>query len=296
MGQTVSPETIAIRLNAFGYSREDQVSLPGTFSRRGDIIDIFPADADRPLRIDLFGDDIESIRHFDVETQRSEGKIESVTVNAAHEVIFTRESIARAVANLRQLADRRVSAMEHAKEESIRIERLRESADNDIARLGQAAYFAGIERYLPLLHPHPVSVLEYLGDNLMVVIDEPAQMKSHAERDIDSVLKNLAGRAERSAWNLKRAYDRQPATIRPSILSCLLALFRSCVRKHPSRRTRATPKPLPDGPVPFWMPLPPMHAIMCGLLSFRCKRLAFAVCFPAKRLPKFRWMHRSPGR
>jgi transcription-repair coupling factor (superfamily II helicase) len=197
VGQSISLDSVAIRLNAFGYTREDQVSLPGTFARRGDILDIYPADADNPVRIDLFGDDIESIRLFDIESQRSEGKIESVTVAAAHEVIFTRESISRSVATLREQLQKRVTVMEKAHEDAQRIERLRESAEGDIARIGQAAYFAGIERYLTLLHPGVVSALDYLPADLMVVIDEPAQMKSHAERDIDGVLKNLAGRAER---------------------------------------------------------------------------------------------------
>ncbi|MDX1932570.1 MAG: transcription-repair coupling factor, partial [Capsulimonadales bacterium] len=197
VGQSISPEATAVRLNAFGYSREDQVSLPGTFARRGDLIDIFPADADRPLRIDLFGDDIESIRPFDVESQRSEGKMDSVTIAAAHEVVFTRDSIARAASTLRERAEKRIAALEAAGEESSRLDRLRESAESDVARIGQAAYFGGIERYLPLLHPNAVSALDYVPAELLTVIDEPAQLKSHAERDIDSILKNLAGRAER---------------------------------------------------------------------------------------------------
>ncbi len=197
VGDTVNLDMIAARLTAFGYSREDQVNLPGSFARRGDILDVFPSDSDTPVRIDLFGDDIESIRLFDRETQRSHDKRDSVTLVPAHEVAFTRESMARAATALRETTYRRLAQMEKAGAERERIERLREAAENDIARLGQAVYFGGIERYLPLLHPDASCALTYIPDNALVILDEPSQMRSHAERDIEVVEKNLAGRAER---------------------------------------------------------------------------------------------------
>lgn len=197
VGDTISLDAVSVRLNAFGYMRGDQVSLPGTFARRGDILDVFPSDAEQPVRIDLFGDEIESIRTFDRDTQRTENKIDFLTVVAAHEVAFTRERIAQASDELRKRAQKRVQQMQAADESSERIERLRESAENDIQRIAQAAYFAGIERYLPLLHPDAGCALDYLPDNCLVVLDEPAQMRSHADRDVDQVNKNLSGRAER---------------------------------------------------------------------------------------------------
>jgi transcription-repair coupling factor (superfamily II helicase) len=196
-GDSISLDAIAARLNAFGYSREEQVSLPGTFARRGDILDVFPSDAEQPVRIDLFGDEIESIRPFDRETQRSEGKIDSVTVVAAHEVVFTRESMAKAAEDLRRRTAKRLAEMQKAGEQADRFDRLRESAENDTQRIGQAAYFAGIERYLTVLHPDAGCALDYLPTDTLVVLDEPAQMHSHAERDMEQVAKNLHGRAER---------------------------------------------------------------------------------------------------
>ena len=196
-GESVSLDALAARLNAFGYSREEQVNLPGSFARRGDILDVFPSDADQPVRIDLFGDDIESIRPFDRETQRSEGKIDSVTLVAAHEVFFTRESIGKASESLRKQLEKRLKEMERAGETRERTDRLREAAEADIVRVGQAAYFGGIERYLRVLHPDAVCAVDFLPETALVALDEPAQMESHAARDLDQVVKNLQGRAER---------------------------------------------------------------------------------------------------
>ncbi|MDA1278474.1 MAG: transcription-repair coupling factor [Chloroflexi bacterium] len=70
-----------------GYVHEPTVEIPGTISRRGGILDIFPVSRDRPVRIELFDDEIESIRQFDADTQRSAGKIRSVTIPPAHETL-----------------------------------------------------------------------------------------------------------------------------------------------------------------------------------------------------------------
>ena len=72
-------------LVGFGYERVEAVEAAGQWTRRGGILDIFPGDAALPFRVDFFGDDIESIRPFDVETQRSVGKAETLTVAAVRE-------------------------------------------------------------------------------------------------------------------------------------------------------------------------------------------------------------------
>ncbi|HIF73084.1 MAG TPA: transcription-repair coupling factor [Dehalococcoidia bacterium] len=70
-----------------GYVREPTVEIPGTFSRRGGILDIFPVSRSRPVRIELFDDEVESIRNFDPGTQRSGGKVRSVTIPPALETL-----------------------------------------------------------------------------------------------------------------------------------------------------------------------------------------------------------------
>ena len=199
VGDTVQLDAVAARLNAFGYRREDQVNFPGSFARRGDILDVFPSDSAAPVRVDLFGDEIETIRPFDRETQISDGSVQTITLFAAHEVSFTRERMAKAVPVLRKQLDKAVKALEKAGGENRRerLERLRDSAEGDISKIEQAAYFAGIERYLPVLHPDAGCALDYLPDDCLIVLDEPSQMKSHAERDVETVMVNLSGRAER---------------------------------------------------------------------------------------------------
>ncbi|MCS7173428.1 MAG: transcription-repair coupling factor [Armatimonadetes bacterium] len=84
-GERVPLEAIAEFCAAGGYEREALVSRPGTFAVRGGILDVYPPDADRPLRVEWFGDVVESIRCFDPQTQRSERKLPSVEIPPARE-------------------------------------------------------------------------------------------------------------------------------------------------------------------------------------------------------------------
>jgi len=78
--EPVSLEDLVAHLRRVGYESHDMVEMPGQFTVRGGIVDIFPAEAERPVRLELFGDSVESLREFDPNTQRSVGPIEHVTL------------------------------------------------------------------------------------------------------------------------------------------------------------------------------------------------------------------------
>ena len=71
MGEEVALEEVVAHLESIGYERREPVEMVGEYSVRGGILDVFSPEAARPVRIDLFGDEMESIRRFDVESQRS---------------------------------------------------------------------------------------------------------------------------------------------------------------------------------------------------------------------------------
>ena len=82
VGDTIAVEELAAWLVERGMSRVEVVEVAGEFSLRGGIVDIFSPDEAEPVRIEFFGDDVESIRPFDPETQRSLGRWDSVTLTA----------------------------------------------------------------------------------------------------------------------------------------------------------------------------------------------------------------------
>ena len=83
VGDSTAPEDLAAWLVEHGFQRMEAVELPGEFSRRGGILDIFSPDAETPYRLEFFGDDIESIRQFAADNQRSLGDVQAVEITAA---------------------------------------------------------------------------------------------------------------------------------------------------------------------------------------------------------------------
>jgi len=94
-GQRVETEAIQAYLAQNGFSRTGTVVDPGDFAVRGGLIDIYPPGVDAPVRLDFFGDTLESIRSFDPETQRSTGQLKALLLEPANEVLLTPETIAR---------------------------------------------------------------------------------------------------------------------------------------------------------------------------------------------------------
>jgi transcription-repair coupling factor (superfamily II helicase) len=103
VGAVIAPEDLAGFLDADGYNRTGTVMEPGEYALRGGIIDVFPAGEAAPVRIDLFGDTIETIRRFDPETQRSGEAVESLNFHPASELAFDEASVSRFRAAWRDL-------------------------------------------------------------------------------------------------------------------------------------------------------------------------------------------------
>jgi transcription-repair coupling factor (superfamily II helicase) len=89
-GEEMTPEILLEALEEGGYRREDPVTAPGQFARRGGIVDIFPSDREQPIRIELFGDTIESLRSFDPDTQRTLAPASSLTALPLSDLFATR--------------------------------------------------------------------------------------------------------------------------------------------------------------------------------------------------------------
>ena len=144
------------RLQAAGYRNVPQVNEPGDFAVRGALIDIFPMGAAEPYRIELFDREIDSIRSFDPETQRSLHKVDKVHLLPAREFPLTEES---------------VKAFRNILRERFPIDTRHCPLYQD---LKEGATPAGIEYYLPLFFEHTETLFDYLGANPLFVVAENA--------------------------------------------------------------------------------------------------------------------------
>jgi transcription-repair coupling factor (superfamily II helicase) len=203
VGEAVDIASLEKSLVDFGYERVEAVEQAGQWTRRGGILDIFPGDAALPFRVDFFGDDIESIRPFDVETQRSVGKVEALTVAAVREIPYEDAAVAEAVARLKRELPGRVQALKKANLDdrgAEHAERLEERVEGDIAQLQSRVPFDAMEYYLPYLYPDAVCALDYIPDDALIILDEPSQAKARWEQRETEIAEIMAARAARGEY------------------------------------------------------------------------------------------------
>ena len=188
-------EECALRLVELGYERVDMVERQGEFSQRGGILDIFPSSASAPVRVELFGDEVESIRSFDVESQRSLSESDFAEIAPARELLLDAVTAEQAARVLSDLLDAECARLEN--EDPDAANRLRCKVEDDIVRMRSQAYFDGIEYYFPAVYPQEFSLLDYLPPSALVILDEPHQIKSHWEQLHEELLESLHARISR---------------------------------------------------------------------------------------------------
>jgi len=178
-GDEVNVEEIYATLTTMGYERVSTVEGKGQYAVRGGIIDIFSINMENAVRIELFGDEIDSIRSFDIISQRSVDSMDSVRIIPSREVIYdekTKQSVIDALRkDLKEIAD-------NTKLDKEFVQNLKSNINNDIERLRSDHYFPGIDRYIPYIINTPSNFIEYcLGDNPIIFSDEMHRIEDRAE-------------------------------------------------------------------------------------------------------------------
>ncbi len=167
-GSSINPANLAAQLIDLGYSRENLVTLRGEFSIRGDIIDIYPSSGP-PIRLELFGEEIESIRAFNIENQRSIETRSEIAIPPRWWVILKSDQQIREqlCARLKEIADQTESSLDAASADT-----LRSVMENDLNSLGGSQYPESLEYYAPYIHESFATVLDYVSENALLIFDE----------------------------------------------------------------------------------------------------------------------------
>jgi transcription-repair coupling factor (superfamily II helicase) len=155
-GATVAPEKLALFLEAHGYARASTVMEPGEFAIRGGIIDLFPAGESDPVRLDLFGDTIESMRRFDTDSQRSGEPATAISLHPVSEVPLDAASVARFRTSWRELFG--------------------QAATEDPLYLStsERRRHPGMEHWVPLFHDSMETLVDYMP-GVTVALDHQAE-------------------------------------------------------------------------------------------------------------------------
>jgi transcription-repair coupling factor (superfamily II helicase) len=173
-GEEIELSKVSQLLTHSRYERVDMVEMKGDFSIRGGIIDVYPLSYEMPVRIELFGDEIDSIRYFDPITQRSTTQIEKeVRVVPMSEIILTPEMMAYWKEKTQEIIELQQSP------------KLTNEIDLLTGKLVEYGSFDGIEGYLPLLYPNLAKLWDYLPDDTIVIADDPQWLKAEAGKLIE---------------------------------------------------------------------------------------------------------------
>lgn len=173
VGQLIEMEKLVNDWLAAGYAQKSVVESEGQFSRRGGILDIYPIGSVHPVRIELFGDEIETLRAFDPATQRSG---DSATNLFNHLIIPpARELMPGDAINL----GRRLAEEAPPKQDNL------PSWHDDLVRIEAGEPTPNLEYYLPMVYSQPASIIDFLPDNALVVVEDLIELET-ASREIHS--------------------------------------------------------------------------------------------------------------
>lgn len=190
-GQSVSTGKLEADLTAAGYGRVEQTMAPGEFAVRGGIVDIFPMGADSPLRLDLFDDEIDAIRSFDPETQRSTGSVDHIRILPGHEFAFDEDARNRFRAAWRAAFPGDPNKC---------------PVYTDV---GSGICSPGIEYYLPLFFEETGSLADYLPENaLFITLGETRDAIDAFMRQTEERYRFLSHDKERPALPPEKLFDK----------------------------------------------------------------------------------------
>lgn len=178
VGLDIDLEPLLLQLVSMGYERVDMVTAPGEFSVRGGIIDIFPLTEEQPIRIELFDTEVDSIRYFDSESQRSDKKVDKITFGPARELLLKSEDF---IKGSERLDDGLSHTLQRLKNKKVK-ESLVENITMDINHLKEKQFFEGITKYASLFYDQKTSLLDYLPQSTLLVIDEISRVQEMAEQ------------------------------------------------------------------------------------------------------------------
>ncbi len=209
IGDQLELDPFRRRLESAGYQCVSQVMTHGEFAVRGSLIDLFPMGSDQPYRIDLFDQEVDSIRTFDPETQRTDRKLERIALLPAREFPLDEAAITRF----------RQAYREHLEGDPQRSLIYRGVSEGQVP--------GGIEYYLPLFHEATSTLFDYLPDGSIAVFDQ--HLAGHASEFFDRVSERYE----------QRRHDIERPLLAPAALYLAPDELHDLLARHPRVETQA---------------------------------------------------------
>lgn len=177
-GQQMELETLEEKLLVMGYERVEKVEGKAQYAVRGGILDIFPINAELPARIEFFDIEVDSIRAFSPETQRSVQTLEHLTIYPAREIIYTRSQIPEITRRIQQALDRAFKTVSQDMRPL-----LSRNIGSYLEKLQDSHYFAGSDKLIPFLLDKKADLFDYAGEGHLLFFEEPSRTRERMDNE-----------------------------------------------------------------------------------------------------------------
>ena len=171
-GMEINLKEVGKKLQSAGYVRVELVEGKGEYALRGGILDVFPPDSAQPYRVELFGDEIDSIRTFHPENQRSIEQVPSFEIFPAKELILTEERMKEGAERIeKEFQDILKDKKKRKAYDNEAFEKLKSHVSSNLEYLKEGVFFENIDAYLPFFFENPSSFFDFMGEAKIIVDD-----------------------------------------------------------------------------------------------------------------------------
>ena len=183
VGETINLDNIKQQLMALGYERTEMADTKSTFSVRGGIIDIAISEK-KGIRVELWGDEIDSLRYFDTMSQRSIEKLEEAKIYPAHEFVLEKDT--------NKIIEQLIQKY---------------GENEDIEKIKEGNYLSKIDKYFDDFYNQPENFLNYLGNDYIIFLDEISKIKARSEnilKDTENIIRSMYEKNKKVPDSLKK--------------------------------------------------------------------------------------------
>lgn len=170
VGDIINLYEFSNKLIQSGYEKVELVEAKGQFSLRGGILDIYPPTSMEPYRIELFDDEVDSIRSFNIESQRSIEKVNNIEIFPAKEIILTEEDLRYGYDCIKKDYNKMEQVLKKKKDKEA-LKKLNEIINKNLETLLEAGTFENIDSFLPYFYKNSSTFFDYLKDSITIIDD-----------------------------------------------------------------------------------------------------------------------------
>lgn len=226
-----SMESLKKSLIELGYEKTTGIDIKGQFSIRGDIVDVFPYERENPVRIEFFDDIVDSIREFNISTQRSVGTLEEVAIFPAKQLLYNEEIAKKACEKISKAYDRQLKKLMPQEKK-----KLEQKKGRLLENIETEANNQGLSNYVSYFYDNTDTLIDYMNETGILVIEDYERVRERvvlSEKELREEFKTLLEKGEAAAEDFEffvKQADLTSKVNQPNRLTYIMTPFASALK------------------------------------------------------------------